>query len=308
MESLLTTILLAVDGSPAADEAGWAAIALAQMTGAILHVVHAWHVPPEHADPALGPEDRAAITAMHEELGRNELAGAVERLIEAGGTVADAQLRHGYPAAEVLAEAATVGADLIVTGNCGADQTRRAPLGSVAEAIVRSASCPVLVVRGNGNAWPPARIVVGDNGSAGSDRAVTLAASIAGGAHADLVLVRAVSASPVSCDPADEEGTQSVQFQTAALRRAAADLALRAGTLAPRLGRLPAVRATVEDAAIALLDIADEAPKPVLITVGTRGTAPARQLWPGSTALRVLTWANGSVLVCPRRAVSDEED
>jgi nucleotide-binding universal stress UspA family protein len=276
--------------------------------GAPVHVVHAWHVPPEHADPALDPEDRASIRAMHEELGRNELTGAVERLIEAGGTVADARLRHGHPAAEVLAEAATVGADLIVTGGRGAGQTRQVPLGSVAEAIVRGASCPVLVVRGNGNAWPLARIVVGDNASAESDRAATLAASIAGVAHADLVLVRAVSVPLTGGDPTDEEGAHSVQFQTAALRRAETDLGLRAETLAPRLGRLPTVRATVEEADIALLSIADDVPGPVLIAVGTRGIAPAGQLWPGSTALRVLTWANGSVLVCPRRAVEDEDD
>ena len=46
----LTTILLAIDGSPAADEAGRAAIALARLTGAALHVVHAWYVPAEHAE------------------------------------------------------------------------------------------------------------------------------------------------------------------------------------------------------------------------------------------------------------------
>src|SRR5262245_38251870 len=42
MKPLLTTILLATDGSPAADEAGRAAVALAHLTGAALHVVHAW--------------------------------------------------------------------------------------------------------------------------------------------------------------------------------------------------------------------------------------------------------------------------
>jgi len=63
------------------------------------------------------------------------------------------------------------------------------------------------------------------------------------------------------------------------------------------------VCATVEDADIALLRAAEEGSGPALIAVGTRGTAPAGQLWLGSTALRVLTCASGSVLICPHRAM-----
>jgi nucleotide-binding universal stress UspA family protein len=191
MKPTLATILLATDGSPDSGEAGRAAIALADLTGAALHVVHAWSIPAEHAVPAVTPGDRAYVAALHEEHGQRVLAATLDRLATAGGVVAGAQLRHGRPATAVLDEAATVGADLIVTGSRGSGQAKRVMLGSVAEGIVRGAPCPVLVVRGEGS-WPPVRVVIGDDGSAESRRAAEFAATIGGAWDAEALLVRAV--------------------------------------------------------------------------------------------------------------------
>src|SRR5688500_5648020 len=135
MKPTLTTILLATDGAPDGDEAGRAAIALADLTGAALHVVHAWYIPAAHADSAGAPGDRAYVAALHEEQGRRVLAAALDRLATAGCAVAGAQLRRGHPVRAVLDEAATVGADLIVTGSRGSGQAKRVMLGSVAEGI-----------------------------------------------------------------------------------------------------------------------------------------------------------------------------
>lgn len=307
MEPLLTTILLATDGSPAADGAGRAAIALANQTDAALHVLHAWYVPAEHAERSIAAIDRAYAAVLYEERGREALAGALERLNAADGHVAGAELCHGRPAAATIAEAATVGADLIVTGSRGAGQAKRVLLGSVAEGIVRGAACPVLVVRGEGDSWPPSRVIVGADGSVEARRVAELAASIAAATGADLMLIQAVPALPASADPTAAADGRAAQFQAAALRRAEESLTGEADALAARLGRRPEIRATVEDADIALLQAAEEVPGPTLIAVGTRGTAPAGQLWLGSTALRVLTCAPGSVLVCPHRAVVGEE-
>lgn len=303
MKTLLTTILLATDGSSAAAEAGRAAIALAGMTGAALHVVQVWHVPAEYAAHSVAPIDRAYVAALYEGQARESLAAGLERLADAGGKVAGAQLRHGRPITAVLAEADTVGADLIVTGSRGAGPAKRVRLGSVAEGIVRGADCPVLVVRGGDTTWPPKRIVVGADGTPGARRAAELAAAIAAPAHAALILMRAISALPSASDPSAPDGGRVARFQAAALERAQDDLAREADTLAPLLGYRPTVCATVEDADIALLRAAEEGSGPALIAVGTRGTAPAGQLWLGSTALRVLTCASGSVLICPHRAM-----
>jgi nucleotide-binding universal stress UspA family protein len=304
MKPTLTTILLATDGALDADEAGRAAIALADLTGAALHVVHAWHVPIEHANPSLTPGDRAYVAALHEEHGRQALAAALERLATAGGAIAGAQLRHARPSTAVLDEAATVGADLIVTGSRGSGQAKRVMLGSTAEEIVRGACCPVLIVRGDGS-WPPGRILIGDDGSAESRRAAEIAALIGGASDAEALLVRAVPAIPPPGGGGEGTG-RAARFQAEALARAETDLADLADALTPLLGRRPSVYPTVEDAPIALVRLADDGESPALIAVGTRGTSPVGQLWLGSTAIEVLTCATGSVLVCPHRAVAGE--
>src|SRR5690349_20717914 len=113
IQPFLTTILFAADDSPGAIEAGRAAIALADLTGAALHIVHAWHVPAAHADPTLLPYDRALAAGLYEQRGRDILAAVLERLEAAGATIAGAELRHGPPAGAVLNEAEAVGADLV---------------------------------------------------------------------------------------------------------------------------------------------------------------------------------------------------
>jgi len=55
---------------------------------------------------------------------------------------------RGYPADEVMKIARDEKCDLIVVGNLGKSGIERVLVGSVSEAIVRHAPCPVLVVRG----------------------------------------------------------------------------------------------------------------------------------------------------------------
>ncbi len=87
---------------------------------------------------------------------RKLLDRQVEEVQQIGGKVAEAHLRIGQPAAEVISTGAELGADMIVVGGgrarairrTGAATMRRNVLGKAADAIIRSAPCPVLVVRG----------------------------------------------------------------------------------------------------------------------------------------------------------------
>lgn len=305
MKLSLTTILLASDGSLDAAEAARAAIALADQAGAALHVVHAWRVPEEHADPALPAHDRAYAAGRYEQRGRDTLAAALAQIASAGGAVASAQLRHGRPVGEILSEAELVGADLIVTGSRGFGPAKRVLLGSVAEGIVRGAACPVLTVRGGEGAWPPARLIVGDDGSEEARRAGDLAAAIGGAVGAAGLIVRAVPPLPHEAVTAGALPDQdAARLNARVLDRVEQALAARADELAVSLGHRPETRATVEDPEIALLRAAEERDTPALIAVGTRGTGAAGQLWLGSVAIRVLTCASGSVLIYPHRAVT----
>jgi len=91
-----------------------------------------------------------------ERTARKLLDKQAEELRAAGVAVAGAHLRTGRPAAEVVALAEQLGADLLVVGSGGprpmrravAATARRSTLGRASDTIVRSAHCPVLNVRG----------------------------------------------------------------------------------------------------------------------------------------------------------------
>ncbi len=57
------------------------------------------------------------------------------------------EIRFGSPAAEIVAAAADLKADLLCVGTHGRGGLAHLLLGSVAEKIVRTAPCPVLTVR-----------------------------------------------------------------------------------------------------------------------------------------------------------------
>jgi len=71
----------------------------------------------------------------------------VEKVLAAGGTVAQAHLSMGKAAPEIVALADEIGAGLIMMGSKGQGGIRRALMGSVSESVVKHAHCPVLVVR-----------------------------------------------------------------------------------------------------------------------------------------------------------------
>jgi nucleotide-binding universal stress UspA family protein len=57
------------------------------------------------------------------------------------------QMAEGHPAAEILRVARETGCDLIVMGTHGWKGLGRLLMGSVAEEVVRKATCPVLTVK-----------------------------------------------------------------------------------------------------------------------------------------------------------------
>ena len=64
-----------------------------------------------------------------------------------GSTITQAHLRVERSDEQIVALAEEIGAGLIVMGSRGLGGIRRALMGSVSDAVVRHAHCPVLVVR-----------------------------------------------------------------------------------------------------------------------------------------------------------------
>jgi nucleotide-binding universal stress UspA family protein len=149
-----TRILLATDGSKEAELATRTATDLAQKTGSELHVVHVFGIAP--VGPPVYPEatdlqgealEVEAQERISEQRAREVLEAEVGKVRSGGGTVAEAHLLEGRIAPELVALAEQIGAGLIVMGSRGHGGMRRALMGSVSDAVVRHAHCPVLVVR-----------------------------------------------------------------------------------------------------------------------------------------------------------------
>jgi nucleotide-binding universal stress UspA family protein len=64
----------------------------------------------------------------------------------------------GHPEEEIPAVAESLGATMITMATHARTGIRRAVLGSVAEAVLRRAPCPVIMLRGTPQAWADARL------------------------------------------------------------------------------------------------------------------------------------------------------
>ena len=73
--------------------------------------------------------------------------GMVERMAESHDVDVVTAVESGDPAKTILAYAEEIDADVVVVGTHGRSGVKRYVLGSVAERLVRHATCPVLTVR-----------------------------------------------------------------------------------------------------------------------------------------------------------------
>jgi nucleotide-binding universal stress UspA family protein len=284
---LARRILLAGDGSEDAGAAASAAADLARMCRAELHVVHVWQ-------PALVPLPGEAGESAAEERAQ----AVVERMLDLarahGATDVIGHLRSGRSADQILAAADDVDADLIVVGSRGLGAVQRAVVGSVSEAVVHHSTRPVLVLRAVAGAWPPPRVVIGDDASADSRRAGDLGARIGRTFGTGAVVIRALSTLPRMLEGEAESDARTVDD---ALDVAESSLASRALELEPVLGQRPRVRVAIDDPAAALVSEASETPEPALIAVGTRGLGALQRWRFGSVSTDVLRSAPGAVLI-----------
>src|SRR3712207_5221443 len=150
-----TKILLATDGSEDARRATEAAADLAENSGSELHVVHVWHDVPGFA--------HAFVKRALRRQGQEILDEQVKKIEESGGTVARAHLRGGRTSDEVVELSEELGVGLLVVGSRGLGTVRRILMGSHSEEIVHNARVPILVVRRGESAWPPSRVIIGED-------------------------------------------------------------------------------------------------------------------------------------------------
>ena len=134
-------ILIAVDDDPVSVRAADVGCELARALGGELALMHV-NVVEYAADTGFSRSDLIAET---ERESKRLLSSFRERLSLAPSTLEFVQT--GTPATAITKAAKDWPADLIVIGSHGRSGMQRALLGSVAEGVMRNASCPVLVVR-----------------------------------------------------------------------------------------------------------------------------------------------------------------
>jgi nucleotide-binding universal stress UspA family protein len=141
-DARLARIAVGYDLASPPENALVAAAALAEQEGAELRVVAVADTDTTVAARASGGLSYAALLSARRGAGQEGLAHALAGLPE--DLSASSEVRDGE-AAEKLLEV-THGVDLLVLGSSGGGFIRRMALGSVCDAVVRAAACPVLVM------------------------------------------------------------------------------------------------------------------------------------------------------------------
>ena len=188
-------ILCAVDKSECSVRALQYAVALQQSHRAALSVLT---VRPRVAPPALWTEYPVApeLAPMDPETEEAELRAFIQSSV--GASLARVIVREGVIVPEIIAAAHVLDIDLLVMGTHGPGAVERWLLGSVAENVLRHASCPVLTVPSHAGEPPdaPAKpfktILCAIDFSRDSQRALTVAHGLAQAAAGRLVVVHAL--------------------------------------------------------------------------------------------------------------------
>jgi nucleotide-binding universal stress UspA family protein len=141
-------ILVASDGSEHAAAAVDAVLNRPWPPGSSIRVISVAHAPFPMVDPYLGTEVGAyeTLSGSISQATRDIADGEVAKLRDAGFT-ADGLAQLGDARIEILRVAEEWNADLIILGSRGRTGVSRWLLGSVAEHVVRHASCSVEVAR-----------------------------------------------------------------------------------------------------------------------------------------------------------------
>ena len=144
MSDSIHTIVAGVAAPAQDDPVLLAAATLARWTGARLHLVEAFTIPPLFGSPELGYTSAEWLPREAERV-RAGLEAVAHRV--AGAETVTCHAYAGPPAHAIVETAARERADLVVVGAAAPDRLGGGFLGTTAQRVLRGAAAPVLVVR-----------------------------------------------------------------------------------------------------------------------------------------------------------------
>lgn len=184
-------------------------------------------------------------------------------------------------------------ADLIVVGARGLGAARRLLLGSVSTALIHHAHCPVVVIHHDASLYPQAAgapVLLGTDGSPGSELATRIAFQEASLRGAELIALHAVSDADIARMPAKD--------RAAAHSSAGEFLTEHLAGWQKRFPDVHVQRVLADDQpAHHLLDLADNAQ---LVVVGTHGRGGFAGMMLGSVSTAVAHASRTPVIVARR--------
>lgn len=147
---MITSIVVGIDGSDAAQRALRLACSIALKFEASLQIIHT----PRDETVVYAAEAISGFYVGANAAQQELLREAAEKLAEQtrgiaaheGMTDVEVHIGHGDPARDVLERAEAAGADLIVTGRRGLGDLGALVLGSTSHQISKSATCACLTV------------------------------------------------------------------------------------------------------------------------------------------------------------------
>jgi nucleotide-binding universal stress UspA family protein len=144
----MKTIITALDFSDATKDVLTAAMLMAKLQDATLHIIHVLEPEPTYTAYGMTPEEFPAIQVFQNESQRRAEARLNDAVTTAKTLLKDvrAELIVGSPLHSIIDYAETQKADLIVIGTHGHGAVAALLIGSVAEGLVRKAICPTLVI------------------------------------------------------------------------------------------------------------------------------------------------------------------
>ena len=286
-------IVVATDFSEQAERALGVAKKLAERFGSRVTLFHGYSIlPPSAVYPdALWPA--AHIDLQLREDARRSLEVLRREWLPSIEQVEVVAVPHPNAAIAISDYASEHGADLVVAGTHGRTGLAHVLLGSVAEALVRHAPCPVLVVRGNMERFPQ-HVLACTDFSAEAESALAAAGHIARAFEAKVTLLH-VYGDPPELPGLPERPYRTVEGIDEDMKKALADLERKhfGGTVETAL--LVAPNHAEGIATYAERHGID------LIALATHGRTGIRRLLLGSVAEKVVRHAPCSVIVARSR-------
>ncbi len=281
-------IVTPLDGSTFSESSIPYANALAQAWQAKLLLVH---VTEPFIPIGLGGQPELAVQVQNE-----SMAASLDYLESVKARFPESKIEVsnvlGYPREEIAQIAASEKAEVIVMASHGRSGPARWLLGSVAEAVLRNAPCPVLLIRGSIAPKPHfARVVVPIDGSSLSQEVLDRIGPYLG-PDSQVTLVRSTGLS--FQDRGQIIDTQALEGYLAGL-----DHQLRQ---VPVKGFAVNYKVLDGDAAGSITDFATESGCD-LIAMASHGRSGFRRLWLGSVTEKVARQAPCPVLVVPSSAL-----